>query len=76
MAQQSPPSTQGYFLTVQFPVSLTETSQTKCVCVYVHAYVLVHARLCMCVSVCLSAWFASFSLISSLPVPGWIASCM
>ena len=31
MTQQSPPSTQDYFLPVQFPVGLTETSE-KCVC--------------------------------------------
>lgn len=54
MTQQSPPSTQDYFWTVQFPVSLTKTSQSMCV--YVHACV-VRTRLCV--------WFAAFSLISS-----------
>lgn len=55
MTQQSPPSTQDYFRTVQFPLNLTKTSQSMCV--YVHACVVVRTRL--------RVWFAGFSLISS-----------
>lgn len=54
MTQQSPPSTQDYFLPVQFPVGLAETGTN--VCAFVQPRVLVHARLCLGSS----AWFASF----------------